>query len=187
MTMEPVDHWIASLEAFDARIGLIGPDDVTRPTPNPGWDVGRLVEHVVWFQRVTVGQLLERPDVDSANITDPLAEWRAASSALRAAVAADGALDQHLDIPFGDGPLRTSIMVPTVDLLFHTWDLARALGVDDTLPEATCAAVYEAMLPFDEAIRRSTGAYPDGYADKIEPPPNADIQTRLLCFAGRQQ
>lgn len=42
------------------------------------------------------------------------------------------------------------------------------------------------MLPFDDAIRRSSGAYPDGYDDKIEPPPDADAQTLLLCFGGRQ-
>ena len=41
------------------------------------------------------------------------------------------------------------------------------------------------MLRFDEVTRRSTGAYPYGYGDKIEPPPGASAQALLLCFGGR--
>jgi len=184
--MESVDHWKAAIAAFSRVVGEVGDDQWAAPTPCPDWTVAELVDHVAGFQRATVGQL-DAPDaVDTPIGDDPGAAWIAIRGALVAAVDADGAMDQIMESLFLTAPFRDNILLPTIDLMFHTWDLARAIGADDTLPESTASACYEVMLPYDEAIRRSTGAYPDGYADKIEPPPGADAQTLLLCFGGRQ-
>ena len=184
--MEAVDHWKAALAAFGDAVAAVGDDQWTAATPCTDWNVQQLVEHVVWWQHQTVGQL-ELPDAAHTPLDgDPGAAWVAIAGALEAAVDAPGALDQTLESPFITAPFHEALLLPAIDLMYHTWDLAQAVGADDTLPEATCAAVYEAMLPFDDAIRASTGAYPDGYADKIEPPPDADPQTLMLCFGGRR-
>jgi uncharacterized protein (TIGR03086 family) len=183
--MEPVDHWKVILGVFGQVVGQLGDDQWDLSTPCPDWTIRELLDHVVEFQRSMIGQL-DAPDTINTPLgDDPRAGWRSVSTALEAAVDGAGALDQAIVSPFSDAPFRESIMIPTVDLVFHTWDLARAAGIDVTLPEQTCAAVYELMLPFDEAIRQSAG-YPDGYADKVESPAGADIQTQLLCFGGRR-
>lgn len=183
--MEPVDHWKAAIAAFSDVVAKVDGDQWSAATPCPDWTVLALVDHVADFQRATVGQL-EAPEAIGTPLSDdPGAAWSAIRGALESAVRTDGALDQTLESPFITAPFREALMLPTVDLMFHTWDLARAIGADDTLPGATCVACYEALLPFDEMIRQS-GGYPDGYADKIEPPPGADVQTQLLCFGGRQ-
>ena len=185
--MEPIDHWKAAIGAFSNVVNQVadGQWDVMVPSC-PDWTVRDMVDHVAGFQRVTVGQLSAPDSINTALGDTPGASWDTIRAALEVAVGADGALDEVMESAFGTGPFGEMLMLPTIDLLFHTWDLARAIGADDTLPEATAQACYEVMLPFDDAIRRSTGAYPDGYDDKIEPPPNADAQTLLLCFGGRQ-
>lgn len=184
--MELVDHWKAALAAFSERVAQVGDDQWTAATPCPDWNVRQLVDHVADWQRTTVGQL-EAPDgIDTPLGDDPAAAWLQIRAALEATVDAPGALEQTMQSPWLTAPAAEMMLLPAIDLMFHAWDLSRAIGVDDTLPEATAMACYEIMQPFDDAIRVSSGQYPAGYADKIEPPPDADAQTRLLCFGGRQ-
>jgi uncharacterized protein (TIGR03086 family) len=67
------------------------------------------------------------------------------------------------------------------DLLVHTWDLARATGGDERLDPALVEHTLASMEPLDDALR-GHGAF----ADKLPAPDDADEQTKLLCFLGRQ-
>ena len=63
----------------------------------------------------------------------------------------------------------------------HTWDLARATGLDETLdPEAVHRFV--ARMEAADAAMRATGHY----GPRVEVPADADEQTRLIAFVGRQ-
>ena len=66
------------------------------------------------------------------------------------------------------------------DVFMHTWDLARATGQDETLdPDEVRGAARR-----DGADRR--GAASSGqYGPRVEVPDDADVQTRLLGFIGR--
>ena len=69
----------------------------------------------------------------------------------------------------------------TMDLLVHTWDLARTIGVDEHLDEDSVRRAYEALKPMDAMIRQ-----PNVFGPKLEPPTDADLQTEFLYFLGRQ-
>ena len=43
------------------------------------------------------------------------------------------------------------------------------------------AALYEGMLPLDDMLRQS-----GQYGPRVEVPDDADVQTKLLAFIGRQ-
>ena len=62
----------------------------------------------------------------------------------------------------------------------HTWDLARATGQDDRLDPGFCAQLLAGMEHM-EAVIRSSGQY----GARVEVPGDADPQTRLLGFIGR--
>ena len=62
----------------------------------------------------------------------------------------------------------------------HTWDLARATGQDDRLDPDFCALLLAGMEPLEEVIRSS-----GQYGPRVEVPADADVQTRLLGFIGR--
>ncbi len=68
----------------------------------------------------------------------------------------------------------------TGDVFMHTWDLARATGQDDTLDPERCAVMLAGMEPIEDAMRGS-----GQYGPRVEVPDDADVQTRLLGFIGR--
>jgi uncharacterized protein (TIGR03086 family) len=71
-------------------------------------------------------------------------------------------------------------MIYTSDVFMHRWDLARATGQDETLDPEKCAAMLEGMLPMDEVLRES-----GQYGPRVHVPDDADVQTKLLAFIGR--
>lgn len=80
-------------------------------------------------------------------------------------------------MPAGDVISRFVVM----DTLVHTWDLARAVGADERLDDELVRECYDALLPMDAMIRR-----PRVFGPKLQPPPDADLQTEFLYFLGRR-
>jgi uncharacterized protein (TIGR03086 family) len=68
----------------------------------------------------------------------------------------------------------------TTDVFMHTWDLARATGQDDRLEDAFSASLLEGMEPIEEMMRAS-----GQYGPRVAVPDDADSQTRMLGFIGR--
>jgi len=81
----------------------------------------------------------------------------------------------------GEVPLAEAVdRFYTADVFLHTWDLARATGQDDTLDAATCAELLTGMEPIEELMRGS-----GQYGARVDVPADADAQTRMLGFIGR--
>jgi hypothetical protein len=68
-----------------------------------------------------------------------------------------------------------------MDMLVHTWDLARAVGGDERLDERSVQEAYETLKSMDAMIRQ-----PNVFGPRLEPPPGSDIQTEFLYFLGRR-
>lgn len=67
------------------------------------------------------------------------------------------------------------------DVLIHTWDLARATGLDEQLDADEVALLLSRMQPMDEMMRKGSA-----FGPKVEVPADADVQTQLIAFTGRQ-
>ena len=166
---------------FTARVRGTGDWDV--PSPVAGWAARDVVRHLTeWFPgflRDGAGvELPTGPAVDQ----DPVTAWRIHSDGVQA-VLDDPATDgRELSNPhIGTLPLATAIdRFYVADVFLHTWDLARATGQDDRLDPEFCAEMFDGMQPLDE-ILRSSGQY----GPRVEVPADADAQTRLLGFIGR--
>jgi uncharacterized protein (TIGR03086 family) len=180
--VDRVENWNTVVELFTRRLGEVEADQWAAPTPCSEWDVRSLVEHAIDYQRGYGRFLGAGPGIETKLADDPAGAWDDVRNALVAAYGAPGALDRTFDFLVGlaDGKVAEQIIVPTLDLLFHTWDLARAIGANEALPPDVCADVLEAMRGVEKLIR-----IPEWYGPAIEPPPGADVQTQLLSFAGR--
>lgn len=66
------------------------------------------------------------------------------------------------------------------DPVIHTWDLARAAGLDETLDPREVHRVLDEMTPVDQMLRDS-----GQYGPRVSVPNDADEQTRLIAFTGR--
>ena len=153
------------------------------PAPVDGWTARDVVRHLVeWLPGfLASGAGVELPRVPSAD-EDPVAAWQRHREGVQAVL--DDPATAHremVDPHIGSLPLDVAIdRFYTADVFMHTWDLARATGQDDRLDPDFCAGLLAGMEPMEPAIRAS-----GQFGARVEVPGDADAQTRLLGFIGR--
>jgi uncharacterized protein (TIGR03086 family) len=125
-----------------------------------------------------VGRSLGRgPSVDD----DPLGAWVAARDIVQADLEDPERAGKEYDGFFGPSTFEGSVdRILIGDVLVHTWDLARAAGLDEKLPPDEIEKGLDAFGAMGEAVR-TAGVF----GPAVEPPAGADAQTRLLCYTGR--
>ena len=182
MTSPADEHrWIAA--GFTARVVGTPPDRWDAPSPVEGWAARDVVRHLLeWFPAFLesgAGVTLERGvTVDE----DPVAAWQVHTDAVQALLDDPATAERTFSNPHtGEHPLDRAIdMFYTGDVFMHTWDLARATGQDETLDPDKCAELLAGMEPIED-LMRSSGQY----GPRVEVPADADVQTRMLAFIGR--
>jgi uncharacterized protein (TIGR03086 family) len=179
-----LERWKRLTEGFGQRLEAVRDDQWDSPTPCADFTVRQLVSHAIDVQRLVPKRLGASGAIDTSNGDDLKATWRAVRGAALETCSAEGALEREIDSPFGGQmPAGHFFGGPACgDLLIHTWDLARAIGADEKLPADAC----QAALAFLQAAPAELIRQPGRFDAAIEPPAGADVQTQLLCFAGRQ-
>lgn len=172
---------------FIRRVDLVGPGDLTNPTPCLEWNVGELLRHVLGGEAAYV-VLLHGGDADDFRAVtaayvlpeDLGITARESARQLIDAFAAPGALDGMVRHPVGEIPARRLAGMRVTEWLVHGWDLARAIGADDALDPEIAAALYA------ELSQRAEGLVASGYFKRGSgAPAGAGITTRLLDLLGR--
>jgi uncharacterized protein (TIGR03086 family) len=169
-------------KGFGAAVGAVTPDTWGAQSPCEQWRARDVVTHVVAGHRgVIAGARGGEPTPLGAD-EDPRRAWEEASRVLDEIAGEPGALAKEIDGPVGKMPVGQIIgQFVTMDLLVHTWDLARAVGADERLDEDSVRRAYETLKPMDAMIRQ-----PNVFGPRLEPPPGADLQTEFLYFLGRR-
>ena len=169
---------------FTATVEGAALDAWDNPAPPEGWVARDVVRHLLeWFPGFllsTTGLTLPAgPSVD----VEPVGAWRTHTSAVQALLDDPATGERTYDFPhIGTMTLADAVsMIYVADVFLHRWDLARATSQDETLDPVRCAAMYEGMLPMDEVLRGS-----GHYGPRVPVPDDADAQTKLLAFTGRQ-
>lgn len=176
-------------QAADQLAGLITavrPEQLDRPTPCPGFDVGGLLSHVVGGT-LRVAQIGEGggpgevdPDAEAESGVSGVADdaWPAAFSDARTRLAAawadDAKLDAVLTAPWGTMPGRFLLAGAVMELVTHSWDLAQALGrvgeLDGELARVALRIAEQAVpaehrggdVPFGPPVPAPQGSGPYG-------------------------
>jgi uncharacterized protein (TIGR03086 family) len=180
--MEP-DRYRRVAGRFTTRLTEVPADSWERPAPCEGWVARDVVRHLVeWipaFLADAGGPVLPAgPSVDD----DPVGAWTTVSDALQALLDDPVASATVINHPRA-GSHRLDDAIATFmlgDVLVHTWDVARAVGLDETLDADIVHDMFVAMEPYDDMLRAS-----GQYGPRVEVPPDADEQTRLIAFTGR--
>jgi uncharacterized protein (TIGR03086 family) len=184
--MDVVECHRRAIEAATAVARGIGPDQWHEPTPCSDWDVRAVLNHItgenLWCEPLlaggTIAEVGDRFDGDLLG-DDPIAAWERSASIATAAVGAQGAMDVIAHLSFADLPGRDYASQLFADMLVHTWDLARAVGGDETLPPhlvAECGGWFDTW----ELMYRGAGVI--GPALRHD---DSDPQVRLLGRFGR--
>jgi len=184
--MDTLDLYTRASAGFAEQVHAIG-RRWADPTPLPGWDVRELVHHLVHEERwtpprfggATIEEVGGRFDGDLLG-DDPVAAFDLAADRALAAVRAEGALEATVHLSFGDHAGREYAWQLAADHLVHTWDLARALGADETLDAEVAEAVL-AWFPRWETLYRDI----DVIGPRVEIAPGVGPQAELLAMFGR--
>ena len=177
------ERYARAAGGFTRRVDAITGTGWDRPSPCDGWSAGDVVAHVVeWvptFFRDAGGPRLPEPAGDAG----PAESWRSLNTALHAGLGDPEVAAQVIRHPMA-GQHRFDDAVGQFvlgDLLIHTWDLARAAGLDETLDPELVHDMLVGIEPLDDVLRSS-----GQYGPRVPVPPDASEQTRLIAFTGRQ-
>lgn len=166
---------------FNARLAEVA--DWSAPSPCEGWVARDVVRHLVdWVPGFFGGAgvpLTTGPSVDD----DPAGAWRTLGDQLQALLDDPAAAERPVTAgPMGEMPLAGAIdRLVTGDVHIHTWDVARACGLVESLDPEVTADMLAGMQPMDAALRAS-----GHFGPRVDVPEDASVQDRLLAFVGRR-
>jgi uncharacterized protein (TIGR03086 family) len=161
----------------------VKPDEWDNPAPCEGWVARDIVRHMVewmpWMVLEPVGAAMPAaPSVDD----DPLGAWLALDQAMQSALDDPAIAEREFENQVGRFTVEKGIdTFCTNDVFLHTWDLARATGGDERLDPTRVHDMFVGMEPMDEVLRQS-----GQFGARVAVPDDADEQTRLIAFIGRQ-
>jgi uncharacterized protein (TIGR03086 family) len=185
--MNLVDLYRRSLVEFTERVRQVRPEQWSAPTPCADWDVRALVNHVVgeqrWtvplFEGATIAEVGDRFDGDLLG-NDPIGSAVEAAGQADAAVAQPGVVDRTVQLSFGPTPAEEYIWQLLADHVVHGWDVAAAIGAGQRLDPELVQASAKWFAEREDMYRQGGAIGP-----RVELPPDADDQDRLLAAFGR--
>ena len=167
---------------FTQRVQSVPDGAWDNPAPCDGWVARDVVRHLVewipgFFQDCADLQFPDTPSVDD----DPAGAWQGLSDTMQAALDDPEIAAHEFEMRMGRYRIDDAIATFCIgDILVHTWDLARAVGLDESLDEDEVHRLFEGMEPIDEMLRQS-----GHYGPRVGVPDDADEQTKLIAFTGR--
>ncbi|KZB83454.1 TIGR03086 family metal-binding protein [Amycolatopsis regifaucium] len=188
-------HFDTVADGFSDRLRAVPDTSWDNPTPCTEWNVRELVNHMIQGSRIYTALLgggssaefmaaLDQVSLDGG----PADTFRNAVAECRAAFHSPGALDRVVDYPFGPVPGRQLLGLYVVDAVTHTWDLARAVGLEERLDPSTVRWITDNFDWIYHGVSESPIlAGSRYYGPPTETPaPEASEQDRLLHAMGRR-
>jgi uncharacterized protein (TIGR03086 family) len=170
-----VDYALACLDVADRT-------DLHRPTPCAGWDLRALLDHVndsllALHEAAALGRVF--PETGDYAGLDPIALLRDRATRL---VGAWTPPVPRTEVALGGLALTTAVVATTgaLEMTVHGWDVARACGVDRTIPDGLAAEMLD-LAPLLVAGEDR----PERFAAPVHPPFGAAPGDRLVAFLGR--
>ena len=171
---------------FTDVVEAVPADGWSNPSPCEGWDARAIVDHLVGMWSFLLGLIDRELPADAPTVADdPPGAWLTARDTVQAILDdPDAATQVHKEHRhLGQGPWNRAVdMVLTSDAVIHAWDLGQAIGREVLIAPEDLAGWEDAFgsMP-EEAIRQ-----PEVFGPALQPPPDADEQTRFLAFLGRK-
>ena len=179
MSQDVIDRLTSLVGQFDARVQAAPADSWGNPAPCEGWTATDVVAHIA-NNLNGMAAALTGSEPGTFDAADPVGSWNGARDRMLAAATTG---DMSTNVPGPMGPMPAEQMIGRfvcMDILVHTWDLARSVGGDEALDADAVAAGYSGLKPMDAMIRQ-----PGIFGPKIEPDDGDDLQTEFLQFLGR--
>jgi uncharacterized protein (TIGR03086 family) len=177
-------------EEVIARVRAIRPEQWVLASPCDRWSLRDLVIHLVEGSKMSVllvggaSAQQSRAAFGTDHGDDLAGELESNFATEMEAFHRDGAMESVIHHPVaGDIPATVFLGFRTSDYLLHSWDIARATGADEELPEDLVTMTWETMEPLAPVIS-TIGVFGKGPSGNV--PEDAPLQLRLLDLSGRR-
>lgn len=168
---------------FASRLSAVTDWDAS--TSDSQWTVRDLVSHVIeeqqWVPHLLAGHSIVKAKRSIEPLRDDLREEWALYSLAATAAWAETSPEARVHLTYDTVTMDEFLREQVADVAIHTWDLARAIGADETLDPELVEAVWTVFEPQKDTLAAS-GLFtrptqlPDG-----APP----LQYCLLALTGR--
>ncbi|OBA77031.1 TIGR03086 family protein [Mycobacterium sp. 1554424.7] len=173
----PLLLYRAATDRATAVVEAVMPDQLEWPTPCSEWSVRQLIDHLVGG-----AEYLLAAATGSEQAVSHGAQYRQCVDRVLTALASPGAMERVCVSPLGfDWTVADAVAGTFMDVLIHTWDLARATGQDERLDAdlvEACAAMFLPEMPKRGREAGIVGA-------EVPLGDGASAQDRLLAAMGR--
>ncbi len=153
--------------------------DWDAPTPVPEWRAHDVVEHLLTWP----GQVLREwagIELTPRDEGDFTARWAAWSRDMQALLESEESTRLLEKGDFQGQPLETVIDVLYLpDVFMHTWDLAKAGGLEAGYDQESASAMLAGMRSVEDMLRTS------GHFGPAMPTQREDPMSQLMAFVGR--
>jgi len=154
----------------------------SNPAPCDGWTARDVVRHLVewvpsFFSRAGI-ELAVSVSVDD----DPAKAWAQLRDALQSQLDDPASGESEIDIePVGRHTVAAAIeQFVTADIVVHTWDLAKATGLDATIDHEMAARMVPGMAGIGDMLVAS-----GQYRPAVPVPDDASVEDKLIALTGR--
>ncbi len=190
--MDAIEALRQSSREFETRLRQVSDDQWDLPTPCAEWTVRDLTNHVLlgtrmsvqlldgWSQAEVIAGLGDDLMVDGR---DPVADFVDLAGQMQEAFAGPSGLEGTVDHPMGEIPRSMFVGFRIMDNGTHAWDLARAIGVDETLDADMVRYMWDDIQPMAGGLK-GLGIFGDSASGDVGD--DAPLQTRFLDLVGRR-
>jgi uncharacterized protein (TIGR03086 family) len=177
-----------ALYGFDHVVRLVPGSAWSNPSPCEDWTARDVLGHVIAVQGYV--ESLARgvePTLNPYGLPgelagdDPLRAWAAARESVLEAIDVPGVLEHAVQTFRAEETVDNFLAWNVVDTVAHTWDLARAGGVDDHLDDDLIAHATAQAGPVIEAMR-----VPPFFSAEVVIPSDPSPTAQFLAMLGRR-
>ena len=181
-----------SNQEFESRLRQVSDDQWDLPTPCTEWTVRELTNHMLLGTRMSVQLLAGASQQDviaglgddlMAGNQDPIADFVDLATQMQEGFAAPNGLEGTVDHPMGEIPRTMFVGFRIMDNGTHAWDLARAIGADETLDANLVSRMWDDIQPMADGLGE-LGMFGEGASGDLGE--DAPLQTRYLDLVGRR-
>ncbi len=178
---DPVALYRAATDRATAVVQAVRQDQLESPTPCTEWTVQQLIDHLVSGTEYLLSAAEQREAAPPTDAT--AADFRRGVADVLKALDVPGVMEQTCVSPLGfEWAVAQAVAGTFMDVLIHTWDLARATGQYDALDSDLVCACTAMFLPDMPELGRTAGIV----GPAVEVGDDASDQNRLLAAMGRR-
>ena len=176
------ERYRRNAEKFAATLAAVPDDKWEAQSPCEDWTTKDVVRHVVETHGMFFGfvdrKMADGPSVD----TDPVAAFDHVRAAVQHDLDDPELAGTEYDGMFGRRTFEWAIdNFLSGDLVLHRWDLGTAAGLDIEIDIDDINRAWKDAELYGDNVRA-----PGVYGPALDPPADADEQTKLLAFTGRR-